>query len=258
MESGESKLAQHRVRLLALDMDGTTLQNHEEISDETRWWLFRARECGIEFTFATGRHIRGLPSTYAAALGVRVPIVTMNGGEVWTPDGQLIERHTLPTEDVAWLHELARTYGERIGFWSAYTGGLADWDEFAKTYAERAWLKVGFFAEDEAVVAELWQVLGAHGGFELTNSHPLNIEVNPKGVTKASGLQTVVDFLGWSAEEVAAIGDSYNDIPMLRWAGLGIAMGNAQEAVKAEADWVTARCDEEGVARAIERLLHQP
>lgn len=82
-----------------------------------------------------------------------------------------------------------------------------------------------------------------------------NVEVNPKGVTKATGLQSVCDSLGLINSDIIAIGDGLNDLSMMAWAGVAIAMGNALTEVKAVATWVTDECIEDGVARAIQSIL---
>jgi hydroxymethylpyrimidine pyrophosphatase-like HAD family hydrolase len=81
------------------------------------------------------------------------------------------------------------------------------------------------------------------------------LEVLPIGVDKAKALMKLAKTLGLELSQVAAIGDGLNDVEMLREAGLGIAMGNASDAVKSEADWVTGTNDEEGVAQAVRRLV---
>jgi HAD superfamily hydrolase (TIGR01484 family) len=240
-------------KLIALDMDGTSLREGRYLSDENRAWLLKAREAGIAFTFATGRHRRGIVAELMQDLNIQVPVVTMNGGEVWAADGELLARHPLSQDDVAWLRHLAAKY--QAHFWAGSTEGPIQEHEFPDHVETCTWLKFGFYSWDQMVVRALWEELQRADRFELTNSHPLNIEVNPRGVTKAAGLQVVADYLGIQPEQVVAMGDSLNDIPMLRWAGLGIAMGNAQPPVKSAADWVTRSCDEDGVAYAIEKLL---
>jgi 5-amino-6-(5-phospho-D-ribitylamino)uracil phosphatase len=240
-------------KLIALDMDGTSLKEGRYLSEENREWLLKARDAGIEFTFATGRHRRGIVAELVQEMNIQAPIVTMNGGEVWAPDGELLARHPLSMEDVSWLRHLASTY--RAHFWAGTTDGPVQEYEFPDDVENCTWLKFGFFSADETVVRALWEELQNADRFELTNSHPLNIEVNPRGVTKATGLQVAADYLGIEPSQIVAMGDSLNDIPMLRWAGLGIAMGNAQPSVKSAADWVTLSCEEDGVAYAIEKLL---
>jgi Cof subfamily protein (haloacid dehalogenase superfamily) len=86
-------------------------------------------------------------------------------------------------------------------------------------------------------------------------SKPNYLEIVPLGVHKAAALRHLTAMLGLELSQVAAIGDGLNDIEMLREAGLGIAMGNAPEAVKSEADWVTGTNNEGGVAQAVRKLL---
>ena len=90
---------------------------------------------------------------------------------------------------------------------------------------------------------------------ELTSSWHNNFELMPAGVHKGWALETLACRLGIAREEVVAFGDSENDIPMLRWAGTGVAMANASEEVRAAADAVTGPCREGGVAQALHRML---
>jgi 5-amino-6-(5-phospho-D-ribitylamino)uracil phosphatase len=245
----------NRWQLIALDMDGTLLRRDGTVSAENRKWIQKAREQGIEVTLATGRHIRSaLP--YMEELGFTAPVVTSNGGEVWTADLVLLERHPLPLEDVRFLHEIAlqyKKYGTHI--WANTINEIVHWDTFPEKIEQMIWLKFGYQNNDLSVIQEILHRLQAYGRFEITNSDPRNIEVNPAGINKASGLQTVCEHLRISPSRVVTMGDSLNDVAMLRWAGMGIAMGNAQEEVKAAADSVTASHEQDGVARAIERLL---
>lgn len=117
------------------------------------------------------------------------------------------------------------------------------------------WLKFGFYTENEVNRKAIYQAIASWDAIEMTNSHPFNIECNPKGINKASGLREVCKLYGINMSEVVAIGDSLNDVAMIREAGLGVAMGNAQEEVKKIADIVTATNDEDGVARVIQNFV---
>jgi 5-amino-6-(5-phospho-D-ribitylamino)uracil phosphatase len=245
-----------QIRLIALDMDGTTISRDGMISSENQAWIAKARDAGIEVTFATGRGWGGVVLRHAKELHFTLPVVTLNGSEVWTPGGTLLSRHEIAPEYVQFLFSLVKEYDPI--FWANTTSGRFDpLHEFKGAYEEQTWLKFGYFSKDPQIIDELWIRLRDHGDLELSNSHPSNIEVNPKGVNKASGLQVICDSIGILPDQIAAMGDSLNDIPMLKWAGLGIAMGNAQEEVKNAADYVTSTCKEDGVARAIEWLLKQ-
>lgn len=241
-------------RLLALDMDGTLLHKDGTISEENKKWIRRAREAGIEVMLATGRHIFSV-RFYMEELQLTQPAVTVNGGEIWKDAQSLLERHSLALEDVQFLAALAEEAKKDDTYFWSYTAEEVFRGTFPPALQNYSWLKVCYQNENRAAIEQLLQQLRQHGSLEISNSHPTNVEVNPLGITKAYGLRQVCRYLGLQPEQVITIGDSLNDIAMLRWAGLGIAMGNAQEEVKAVADRVTARQEENGVARAIEKIL---
>jgi hypothetical protein len=103
------------------------------------------------------------------------------------------------------------------------------------------------------VVAEMNAAFG--GRLAVVPSHPHLVEGLPEGVNKANGLSWLARELGIEREEVMAIGDSEADVPMLEWAGLGVAMGNACAEARAAADWIAPRVEDYGAAVAIERFV---
>ncbi|HBG02875.1 MAG TPA: phosphoglycolate phosphatase, partial [Firmicutes bacterium] len=118
-------------------------------------------------------------------------------------------------------------------------------------------MKVGMHHDDIETISKLRDLVTASGEFEVSGSAPTNIEINPKGVSKAAGLAEAIALLGIAPSEVVAVGDSRNDLAMLKWAGLGIAMDNAEPIVKEAADDVTASNEEDGVAQVIRLVLEQ-
>jgi len=244
-------------KLIALDMDGTLLSSDKTVSVENTEWIERARVAGIEVTLSTGRHYNNtIVQDVSKRLDVRVPLVTLNGSEVWTHDGHCLARHHFADGDMTFLHQLVIDSGvEFLGF---TTAGLVNREQFPSDITVDAWLKFVLFTEDTRMLEHLNQTLRSYSNFELSSSTTENIEVNPRGVSKASGLEVVCNQLNITRLEVVAMGDGFNDVEMLRFAGLGIAMGNAPIEVKRAADWVTEHCDNHGVACAIERLLRNP
>ncbi|MNP64340.1 Sugar phosphatase YidA [compost metagenome] len=93
------------------------------------------------------------------------------------------------------------------------------------------------------------------GGLEITNSSPHNLEINPLGVNKAAGILEVCKLLGLDMSQVIAVGDSLNDLAAIQQAGLGVAIGNAQETVKEEADAVVASNNNDGIAEVIQKYI---
>lgn len=245
-----------KYKLLALDMDGTLLNERSEISEENAEWIRRAREAGITVSFSTGRgFVSALP--YAEQLKLDSPMITVNGGEIWTKPHVLHKRTELSPIYVQRLHELAKAYPE-VWYWAYTTLGIYNkerWFGTGESYDSHQWLKFGYYTEDDRARELILAEVQSWGALEISNSSPYNLELNPQGVSKASALRDLCDWMGIGMSEVVAAGDSLNDIAAIREAGLGVAMGNAQEAVKEAADVVTLTNDEHGVAELIKRYV---
>jgi HAD superfamily hydrolase (TIGR01484 family) len=181
-------------------------------------------------------------------------MVTVNGSEVWEKPNVLLHRHLLDIEWIEKMHQLAVEHDSF--YWAFSLEGLHRKDtNWQANLRSSEWLKFGFYTEDEESRMAIYQAIASWDAIEMTNSHPFNIECNPKGINKASGLLEICKLLGIKMSEVVAIGDSLNDVAMIRAAGLGVAMGNAQEEVKKIADLVTAENVEDGVAKVIENFV---
>lgn len=235
-------------KLIALDMDGTLLDDDLTVSPANREAITLAMQKGVYVVLSTGRYIASARE-YGESLGLTSYVVSSNGGEIWSYSDELVERYTLPAAMVEWLRDLGRKYGTR--YWGTATDGAWHCEDFPEDVYAHDWLKFGISTEADQVRNTVWDTLQAKGQFELTNSTPFNIEVNPKGINKATGLSTVCRHLNLTMNNVLAVGDSLNDIAMIRAAGCGVAMGNAQQQVKDDADWVTGTNTEDGVAQAI-------
>ncbi|MCI3920006.1 Cof-type HAD-IIB family hydrolase [Paenibacillus sp. TRM 82003] len=239
-------------KLLALDMDGTLLNEQTEISAENEKWIRKAIESGIHVCLATGRgYASALP--FAEQLGLTSPMVLVNGGEVWSSPGTLHSRALMPPEQIAALRDLATRYD--TWYWGYSIERVFNKNEWAADVHAQQWMKFGYYTEDPEALRAVAEGLSAIGAFEATNSHPNNIELNPLGVSKASGLRQVCELLGVEMKEIIACGDSLNDAAMIRETGLGVAMGNAQEAVKQMADYVTKTNEEDGVAHVVRKFM---
>ncbi|WP_085521546.1 Cof-type HAD-IIB family hydrolase [Tuberibacillus sp. Marseille-P3662] len=241
----------NQIKLIALDMDGTLLNDQEEITEKNRQAIRGAQERGIYVVLSTGRSIATCRE-YADALQLSSYLVTVNGSEIWGDSGELVEQHSLPTDSILWMHELAERY--LTNFWCVTTDKV--WrNEFPDDVSLHQWLKFGFQTSDDQARTSVLRTLANRHQFEISNSNPTNIEVNAKGVNKANGLQSVCDRLNITMDHVLAMGDSLNDIAMINEAGYGIAMGNAQQDVKDAADGITGTNNNDGVAQAIYRWV---
>lgn len=239
------------IKLIALDMDGTLLNDKGKISEENRLAIKEVQEKGVFVVLSTGRSLL-TSREHADALKLRSYLVTVNGSEIWDENRELVERKLMKTELIEWMLNLAKQHNS--GFWAISTN--QNWfNEMPEELYSYEWLKFGFFIDDDQIRETIFEALEKKGEFELSNSSLRNIEVNPAGINKAKGLGVVCSRLGIEMKNVMAVGDSMNDLAMIKEAGLGIAMGNAQETVKEAADWITATNEEDGVAQAIRKWV---
>lgn len=238
--------------LLALDMDGTLLNDEHTIGKATAQAIQEVRNQGTTVILSTGRALRNAVK-YAEELNLTGPHVTVNGSEIWKNSHELYVWHLLDQDKIRKMYELSEKYD--TWFWAYSTNHLYNRHNWNVDIDAEQWLKFGYETEDDEIRGRILTELQKMGGLELTNSSPHNIEINPEGINKASGLMTVCKMLGYEMSQVVAVGDSLNDIAAIQAAGLGIAMGNAQEKVKLAADAVVASNNEDGIAEAIYRFL---
>jgi len=240
-------------RLLALDLDGTLLNERSEISETNAEWVRRAVEAGVTVCASTGRGFQGaLP--IVEQLGLDSPMITVNGGEIWAKPHSLHKRTLLGADKVIKLHELARKYPD-VWFWAYSTQGLFNKEKWTEDAASLEWLKFGYYTEELPLLKEILAEIRAWEGLEISNSSPYNLEINPKGISKATGLMELCRLMGIEMSQVVSVGDSLNDIAAIRASGLGVAMGNAQDEVKLAADAVTGTNQEDGVAQVIREFV---
>ncbi|SET08500.1 hypothetical protein SAMN05216389_105108 [Oceanobacillus limi] len=241
------------VKLIALDMDGTLLNRQEEVSNYTKQVIAQALEKGVHVVLSTGRSFKTC-YPYAEDLSLSSYLVTCNGGEIWTMEKELLEQHLLDASAMEKMWYM----GEELGLdpWMISTENIYR-GNCPADFKQQKWLKFGCDSHDKDKLDQLVKDLSYMEGLELTNSLPMNVEVNPKGVSKASALRKVCQKLNITMDNVMAVGDSLNDIKMIQEAGVGVAMGNAQEAIKNVANHVTDTNENDGVAKAIERFVIQ-
>ncbi|MEF3307693.1 HAD family hydrolase [Paenibacillus sp. GYB004] len=241
-------------KLIALDLDGTLLNKNKSISAENVKWIRAAGRAGMKITLATGRPISDVTSI-VEQLEIDCPLVINNGSEVWHAPGDLHSRRELSPHSVAKLFELLESNREELDFWAHTVGGRINRSNVPADVTTAQWLQFAIRSSDPEQLRTVRERIVSWKMFEISNSHVTNMECNAPGVTKASGLLEVCSIIGIEMSQVIAIGDSLNDIPMIRAAGLGVAMGNAQEPVKQAADRIAPTNLEDGVAKVIEQVL---
>ncbi|HEY4432210.1 MAG TPA: Cof-type HAD-IIB family hydrolase [Paenibacillus sp.] len=241
-----------KYRLLALDMDGTLLNDEQIITPITVKWLQKAVDAGVHVCLSTGRAFTSA-FPYAEQLGLETPMITVNGSEVWRAPHEIYRRSLMDPMLVKQMYELAKE--DDIWFWAYSTEKVHKQDNWDGDVVGREWLKFGYHTEDDELRHKLLLRLQDMGGLEITNSSPHNLEINPLGVNKAAGIMEVCKLLGLDMSQVIAVGDSLNDLAAIQQSGLGVAMGNAQETVKEEADAVVASNNNDGIAEVIQKYI---
>jgi Cof subfamily protein (haloacid dehalogenase superfamily) len=266
-------------RLVATDVDGTLLDPDDRVTPRAAAVIDKVVAAGVGFVLVTGRPPRWIPPV-TAQLGAARLAVCANGGVLYDAVAdEVLWIRALEPAALAELSELASATlpGCGLGVERVEVGAGAFDDAASQFVAEpdylHAWPSADHQRADrpellsrpavkmlvrcpqlssDAMLAALAPVLGEVA--DLTFSHPRGlVEISPPRVTKASGLAEVAVELGVAAADVVAFGDMPNDLEMLRWAGHGVAMGNAHPVLLEVADEVTASNAEDGLALVLER-----
>lgn len=267
------------IKLVAIDMDGTLLNREKQIPSDNIRAIRQAAQAGVKIVLCTGRMQSGvLPYFEQLDFAGRDEYAILNNGcsTYRTADWQLSSHVELTAEELQYLATLLEKYpnialtctdkqgytvvADQVPELVAYDASLV----FTKAHAlnlEEAIARqpvfqvmlLGDSADLDTFQEAEGLLLSQH--FSVVRSQSYILEILPQGVSKASALANLAKELGLSADEVMALGDADNDLEMIRYAGLGVAMGNANEKVKAEADAITGTCDEAGVAQALDQYV---
>ena len=264
-------------RAIATDLDGTLLRTDRSVSDRTRAAVHAAEDAGILVVIATGRPPRWI-APVIDQLGDRGLVVCANGAIVYDPS-----RHEMVTR-IEIDFEVARGLVDDLQ--AAFPMGLIGVEQGFEPFAideaivaqdpalfeqwKRDELRTGpirsFLDQPvtkmilrlpdapEGTAARAQQIVGARALVTHATSEAF-LELSHPSVHKAAAVEGLLGGSGIEPSEVVAFGDMPNDVELIRWAGLGVAVANADPAVKQAADEVTASNDDDGVAIVIERLL---
>jgi Cof subfamily protein (haloacid dehalogenase superfamily) len=231
---------------------------------------------GIHFTLATGR---GFPETlpFAQELNISVPIICYQGGLIKHPvTGALLYRAMMARDLALSVVELAHAHNWHLVFYIDEDVYLEEFRHSRSFYRDMLGLNIHCVDNLARVIKEhtsdpsKFLFVGARRQADqiqsemnarfadqvhIVRSHTLFVEGNPLGVNKGDALRRLSEHLGIAQAQVMAIGDQGNDIPMLSWAGLGVAMENGSRATHAVADWIAPPLSSFGAAVAMERFL---
>lgn len=259
--------------LICTDLDGTLLRSDKSISQENIDAIEYFKSEGGYFTFITGRMPYFSKMVYDA-VGANAPVGCVNGGGIYDyekseylwletlADGiiELVEHvdknvggigiHLNTPDKVYYCRENSATVRYRKATGTPHL--VADYKDVDEPLA-----KIVFCDDDEGRILRAVELLNAHpraNEFDFIRTERILYEVVPKGVNKGVALPRLAAALGIDMSKVVAVGDYYNDVSMLRAAGLSVAVANAVDEVKAVADFVTVSNDEHAIARVIEEL----
>lgn len=264
-------------KLIAMDLDGTLNNDQKVITEKTKAALMEAQKKGIRLALASARPSPGLfkERDILSLRDYNGILMSYNGGRIVdAATGNVLfetsmdlgetkevlrKLESLPVTPI--LDDGAQFYvTDKDGFKVDYecknnhmvcseVGNLADFLTFAP-------IKILMSVRPEELKAVQQQIADfLPESLTVVQTAPFYLEVIPRSINKGQGIRDICGVLGINAQEVISFGDAENDIPMLRAAGMGVAMGNSTEAVKAAADMVTLTNNEDGIAAALEKLL---
>lgn len=270
------------IKLIALDLDGTTMNTENQLPAENKKILESAIAEGVNVVVASGRCYNSLPKEVTGIRGVQYAI-SSNGAQVRDlRTGEVLHSDCADPRAVHMLHDIVKENGYDI---EVFVDGMAymekeRWEDVRDgriTYRRRDYIlntrqpvedilgfmmqhddkieNVNIYFEDLSVKPAIRKTLEPLEEFAtVTTSFDTNWEMGGLTTSKAEGLRVLSEILGIEKEEMMAFGDSPNDIPMIEAAGIGVAVENAKDSVKQAADFVTTSNDDAGVAVAVRKF----
>lgn len=268
--------------LIAIDLDGTLVRSDQRISPHTIDTLIRVQQQGVKVAIASGRPTFGTAHV-ADALHLENfdgYVMSYNGGEIYNwGTKERLHAQTLDRDVIPYIYNMCKkeqgmhimTYIDREVIsevtdndYICYSSmrnrmPIRQVDDFVTAAQSTGIVKCIIVGEPTLLPSlekKMQDTLKGKAG--VFRSEPFFLEIVPEGIDKAHGLDILLQKIGMHREELIAFGDGYNDIPMLQFAGLGVAMGNAAEEIKKAADMVTLSNNDDGVVNVLESLILRP
>ncbi|MDH8677201.1 Cof-type HAD-IIB family hydrolase [Fusibacter bizertensis] len=268
-------------KLIVSDIDGTLLMSNKHISEVTKKRIFDLIDAGHIFAIATGR-MHGAGKIITQELDYDGFLISCNGAVVkHLKTGEVIQAIELKPGLAQMVSEVCEKYGAYYHLYDMDTIYANSNRNLAKKFSDgmpalpeafkfnvvfpeslpaligkMPIYKIGLFHEKPEVFEAIMAELKLIDGLETCKSLETSFDVMAKGVSKATGIEALQKYFDVPLEDVIAFGDNENDMDMITYAGVGVAMSNAMEALKEVADFVTVSNDEDGLVYALDRLLH--
>jgi len=261
-----------------LDMDGTLLRSDHSISEETKGVIRHLTASGVPVTLVSARPLNAiLPTFNSIGLPDGSPLVSLNGSyiveggvpvfeaEIDLATTEAVSQQVRPFKATIAYYLQKEWYAERSDSWTDYEQRIMDVKIKVAPLAELIgqWAARGIgpnkmmvMSDPESIAQTQTQLLAAYNGrLNIYPSKPTYLEVmDPRG-SKSNAVKFLIDRMKIDRSEVIAMGDNYNDREMIEFAGMGVAMGNAPDEIKAAADHVTDTNNNDGVRKALEKFF---
>ena len=265
-------------QILVLDLDGTLTNSRKEISEATRKGLLEIQKAGKIIVLASGRPVNGVAPIAEKLEMNRYNgyMLSFNGGRITKcSTGEIIYNRTLPPEVIRPIWEYARTIPglDVISYSDTQIISGIQSNQYDEIESKNSIMEIVTVKDFPSVITfpVNKMIISGHPSVvktvivplqeqyqDLLNiylSEPFFLEIMPRNIDKAYALQKLLSHLGLTAENMICCGDGYNDLSMIKFAGLGVAMANAQPIVKEAADFITYSNDEDGILHVIDLFL---
>lgn len=263
-----------KYKLVAVDIDGTLLNDEGIMTQKTIDSIKKAVKKGILFVLCTGRPIQGVKNYYEI-LDLDSPIITYNGAMVvMSKSKEILYEQTLSVNGARNILNLGKKLKTNMIVWSNNQLYVYEVNEKINEYKKISNIEPILIDQDEKKIIQqgitkiIW-----HDNIDKINSYlhilenekekefsyytsrPIFLEFVNNNISKAFAMEKIGECFQIKQEEMIAIGDGFNDLPMIEWAGMGVAMGNAPIEIKEKADYITLSNEEDGVAYVLDKFI---
>ncbi|SHH59763.1 hypothetical protein SAMN02745196_00907 [Clostridium collagenovorans DSM 3089] len=271
------------IKLICIDMDGTLLVDTQKVSEENKKAIKEAINKGVHVAITTGR-LYGCAKLYSDSIGLKTPIIASNGAFIGDVNGDTIFENPLSQDNIRDFLRITSKYD--LFSYLTTNSNILSFKEVPEDHMYKV-LNKSLKKDDQIIFHTLDNINSVYdfhdenilkgvcveksdfcklnkakeelkscsSDLEIVSSWNNNFEVMKKGSSKGEAVKQLSKFLNINKEEVMCIGDSENDLSMIQYAGIGVAMGNASDEVKSKAQYVTDTNVNSGVAKAIQKFV---